>query len=104
MKEMEYEPPQREETIRKGITGFLEGGPLSAKELSKLAGIPEKEVYTHLEHIQRTLKNAGKALNVLPPKCKHCGFEFRKRERLKKPGRCPVCRSSHIEGPLFSIG
>jgi hypothetical protein len=32
-----------------------------------------------------------------------CGFIFRKRDRLKKPGRCPVCHGEHIQDPLFSI-
>jgi predicted Zn-ribbon and HTH transcriptional regulator len=77
---------------------------LSAHEISGYVGIPEKEVYGHLEHIQRSLNKSGNKFVVIPAACKRCGFVFKKRGRLKKPGRCPVCRGESIEEPLFSIG
>jgi predicted Zn-ribbon and HTH transcriptional regulator len=96
-------PADRKKTIRQGIQSFLEGGPASAREISAEVGIPEKEVYEHLEHIQKTAHTTGHDLIVTPAECRKCGFAFRKRERLKKPGRCPVCRSETIKEPLFSI-
>jgi len=65
-----------------------------------MVGIPEKEVYAHLEHVQRSLK---KDLAITPARCKKCGFVFRKRDRLTKPGRCPVCKGQSIEEPMFSV-
>ncbi|MBA3060962.1 MAG: transcriptional regulator, partial [Nitrospirae bacterium] len=38
-----------------------------------------------------------------PAECAKCSFVFRKRERLKKPGKCPICRSEFIQEPLFLI-
>jgi predicted Zn-ribbon and HTH transcriptional regulator len=96
------------ETVRQEITALLEGGregarPISAHEISALAGVPEKEVYGHLEHIQKSLNKSTRKLLMTPAKCKGCGFVFKKRGRLKKPGRCPVCRGESIGLPLFSI-
>ena len=96
-------PPERQGTLRKEIMNFLEGRILSAKELSGAMGIPVKEVYDHLEHIQRSMSKGEHRLSVLPAECKKCGFVFRKRERMKKPGKCPVCRGESIQEPLFSI-
>ena len=59
-----------------------------------------KEVLEHLEHIKIALHGG---LVIIPALCLGCGFSFRKRERLKKPGRCPVCRSERIVEPSFSI-
>ncbi|WP_420888076.1 hypothetical protein [Candidatus Nitronereus thalassa] len=38
------------------------------------------------------------------PTCIDCGYEFRHRTRLKRPSRCPHCRSEAITYPRFSIG
>lgn len=93
-------PVARQETVRQKIMSLLQGNTFSAKDISSEVGIPEREVYGHLEHIQRT---AHKYFVVTPPVCRKCGFVFTKRERLKKPGRCPVCRSELIKEPVFSI-
>jgi predicted Zn-ribbon and HTH transcriptional regulator len=66
-------------------------------------GIPEKDVYPHLEHIQQTFRHEKKRLDIIPSVCKGCGFVFRKRTRLTKPGKCPVCRGSAIEEPRYSL-
>jgi predicted Zn-ribbon and HTH transcriptional regulator len=98
-----FVPPERHGTLRKEIMDLLAGQILSAKELSGAVGIPVKEVYGHLEHIQRSMSKGGYRFSVLPAECKKCGFVFRKRERVKKPGKCPVCRGESIQEPLFSI-
>lgn len=96
-------PRERGETARREIASVLEGRVLSAKEISAQVGLSEKEVYGHLEHIQKTLNKGDCHLVVTPAECIKCGFVFRKRERLKKPGRCPVCRSELIQQPLFTV-
>ncbi len=98
-----FVPPERCETIRKQIISVLEEKRLSAKELSIHVRVPEKEIVEHLDHI-RKIKNRNKLkLIVIPSRCKKCGFVFKKRERIKKPGRCPLCHNESIEEPLFSI-
>jgi predicted Zn-ribbon and HTH transcriptional regulator len=96
-------PMERHETIRQKIVSVLEGQNLSAKEISGKVGISEKEVYEHLGHIQLSIQKSGYNLILIPAECSKCGFVFKKRERFKKPGRCPVCRSESIQEPLFSI-
>ena len=107
MRKRVKEPPtplERYNTIRRYITSLLEGDTLSAKDISVSLRIPEKDVYDHLEHIRMTLHKSGQRLLVSPAQCEKCGFEFKKRTRLTKPGRCPICHNSLIKPPLYSIG
>ena len=96
-------PAPRRDTIRREIASLLEGSTLSAKALSVEAGISEKDVYDHLEHIRKTIGKGHPHFVVVPAACRTCGFIFRKRDKLKKPGKCPVCHSTSIQEPLFSI-
>ncbi len=93
-------PSERHETVRQSIIALLESRKLSAKEISPEVSISEKMAYDHLEHIR---KKKELRLIVEPAVCRKCGFEFKKRARLKKPGRCPACRGESITEPLFSI-
>ncbi len=81
----------------------LTGATLTAKDISGKVGISEKEVYDHLEHIRKSLGGIHGLLAIFPSECRKCGFEFRKRERLRKPGKCPVCHGEAIKPPAFSI-
>lgn len=96
-------PPERHETVRQEIISALEGGPLTAKEISALVKVPEREVYDHLIHIQRQLGRTPRELVVIPAACRKCGFQFKKRDRLTKPGRCPVCRGESLDAPSFAV-
>ena len=97
------DPAERYETVRHYMAALLEEGTYSAKELSQIVKIPEKDVCDHLEHLQRTLHKGDRRLEVVCASCRHCGFVFTKRDRLTKPGKCPSCRSIHIQAPLFHI-
>lgn len=96
-------PIEREDTIRHKIISIISGQPLSAKEISADVRISEKEVSGHLEHIKKSLSKSGHNLVITPSECNQCGFVFKKRDRLKKPGKCPVCSGESISAPLFSI-
>jgi predicted Zn-ribbon and HTH transcriptional regulator len=96
-------PEERHETVRRQIMSILGAGTVSAKDISSEVRIPEKEVYEHLEHIRKTLSKRDHQLDVTPAECSKCGFTFSKREKLKKPGKCPVCRGELIREPLFSL-
>ncbi|MBU5638808.1 ArsR family transcriptional regulator [Geomonas sp. Red69] len=96
-----FVPARRQDTVRQELTALLREGSLTAKELSGLVGISEKEVLEHLEHLRIALHGR---LDMTPPRCLECGFSFQKRERLRKPGRCPVCRGERIVEPSFTIG
>lgn len=96
-------PVERQETVRQQILFLLEGKTMSSKDISADIRVSEKDIYEHLEHIQRTVNKTGHNFVIIPAVCRKCGFVFRKRERLKKPGKCPVCRGESIQEPLFSI-
>jgi predicted Zn-ribbon and HTH transcriptional regulator len=93
----------RKETIRRDILEILKEKALTIKDISKIVKIPEKTVVEHLEHISKTITHEGFFLKVTPASCLHCGFIFKKRDRMRKPGKCPICRSEHIKEPLFKI-
>jgi predicted Zn-ribbon and HTH transcriptional regulator len=96
-------PSERHDTVRQEILSLLDGQTMSARDISGYVRVSEKDVYDHLEHIERSLHRTGHQLSVTPAECHKCGFTFRKRDRLRKPGRCPVCRSESISEPLFAI-
>ncbi len=96
-------PVERHETIRREIIAVLGQGAVSAKDISFEVRISEKEVYDHLEHIRKTLIKKEHQLMIVPAECVKCGFVFSKRERLRRPGKCPVCKGESIREPLFSI-
>jgi predicted Zn-ribbon and HTH transcriptional regulator len=68
-----------------------------------VAGIPEREVAGHLEHIKKTIAPSGHHLIIMSAECKKCGFVFAKRDKLTRPGKCPVCRGESIREPRYSI-
>ena len=80
-------PFERKETIRRNVISLLEENTLSARKISVDVRISERDVYEHLEHIQRSVLQNGDSFIVHPPECRKCGFVFRKRE--SEPGRCP---------------
>jgi transcriptional regulator len=96
-------PVERYDTIRKYLSALLEEHTMSAKEISAIVKIPERDVYDHLDHVRKTLHQTDLHLDVEPAKCEKCGFVFHKRERLSKPGKCPLCHSHLILPPLFSM-
>ena len=96
-------PSERRKTIRQQIISLLDGNALTAKDISADIRISEKEVYEHLEHIRKTVNKAEHRFSIQAPVCRKCGFTFRKRDKLRKPGKCPVCRSEIIQEPLFSV-
>jgi hypothetical protein len=90
-------------TIRKEIILLLVDKEMNAKEISSVVGIGEKEVYTHLSHIARSVKHQRKKLIIKPAECLGCGYAFEKRRRFTRPSRCPICKSEHIQNPMYRI-
>ena len=93
----------RSETVRESIRQALRAAPASARELSAIVGVREKDVAEHLEHLGRSSGHRGERLVVEPATCVACGYQFRDRARLSRPGACPSCRSTRIDPPVFRI-
>jgi predicted Zn-ribbon and HTH transcriptional regulator len=96
-------PPERRATIPSLIREALSAGSKTARDLSREIGVSEREVLHHLEHLERSLKEEGAKLIIEPPECLACGFVFRKRERLDRPSRCPVCRNERLSSARFKV-
>ena len=75
---------------------------MTAKDISREVGIKEKEVGAHLAHIARSLHGSGRFV-MEPSMCLNCGFIFKKRERMRTPGRCPKCRSEEISETRYGV-
>ena len=91
------------QTKRQQMIDLLCNGEMNARELSQTIGIREKEVYEHLPHIARSLASQRKKLIVLPFRCLTCGYVFEERKRFTRPGRCPRCKKSHLERPMYRV-
>jgi predicted Zn-ribbon and HTH transcriptional regulator len=76
---------------------------MGARDISQSLGIREKEVYAHLPHISRSVAARGKRLVILPARCLGCGFVFEDRRRFTRPGRCPRCKGTHLQIPMYRI-
>lgn len=94
-------PSERGETVRQSIAAALRGPALSAREISEIVRIPEREVGEHLTHLARSLAAEGARLEIEPPGCKACGFVFE--ARVGRPSRCPKCKSERLSAPRFRI-
>lgn len=82
-------------TIRRTLLEILSHEPRSVSSLARELGLRRGHVEEDLRHAIRSARAAGHAILVLPARCRACGFEFGE-DRLAKPGRCPVCRSSRL--------
>lgn len=89
-------------TPRQAMKELLAEKPYSSLELSQLLSLSEKEVLEHLTHIARA-PGPGLRFQIIPAVCKHCGFVFKKRHRLTRPSRCPLCQHESISRPRFEL-
>ncbi len=98
-------PAKRDKTLTRTLVDALADrpAPATALELSGEVRASEKAVLEALEHLRRSLRRAGDALVVTPAACLACGYVFAKRERLAKPGKCPLCQATRVQPPLFSL-
>lgn len=90
-------------TVRQRMFALLTKDQQDARTLSQQLRISEKEVITHLPHLELTARKQGLRLIILSSECLSCGFSFKDRKRPKKPGRCPNCKSTHLSMPAYRI-
>jgi len=90
-------------TTRQQMIALLRENDMSARELSQAIGIREKEVYEHLPHIARSLAAHRKKVIIRPSYCLACGYVFKDRRRFTRPSRCPRCRRTHLQDPMYRV-
>jgi len=91
------------QTIRQEIFHLLNEKEMTAREISQAIGIREREVYEHLPHVALSAAAQKRKLVVLPFECLSCGYVFQQRKRFTRPSRCPRCKKTHIETPVYRL-
>ncbi|MFO0766390.1 MAG: hypothetical protein U0231_06265 [Nitrospiraceae bacterium] len=77
---------------------------MTSHQLAQLLGMPERQVEEHLLHVVKTVaRDPTRTFMLEPSECQTCGFAFRDRTRLKRPSRCPRCRSESVTSPRYGI-
>ena len=93
--------PNQEQTRRQKIIELLrqqEAVPLSY--LAQHFSLTPKMIEEDLRHIA---KNKAYKLEQIPSSCESCGFVFRKREKYRRPSRCPKCKSENINEGMIKL-
>ncbi len=89
-------------TVRRHLHELLSHEPRSVSSLARELGLRRHDLETDLQHMLRSAAARGDAIDVLPARCKACGFEFGT-DRLAKPSRCPSCKASRIQEAMVAI-
>jgi predicted Zn-ribbon and HTH transcriptional regulator len=91
-----------EETTRQRIADRLRDDPAQAGTLAREFGVRTATVFSHVEHISKSLDPSDEQLLAAPPECRDCGFtDFD--DLVNRPSRCPSCKSENVEEPMFTI-
>ena len=89
--------------FRRQLIDLLSREPRTASSLAREMGIRRNEIEDDLHHALRSAAAAGHQIEIVPARCKDCGFTF-SADRLAKPGRCPSCKGSRLFEALLRIG
>ncbi len=81
--------------FRKDLLALLRAQPRSASSLARELGLTRADIEDDLRHAIRSARAARHRVQVIPARCKACGYEFGE-DRLAKPSKCPACRGSRI--------
>lgn len=89
-------------TFRTDLIRLLTGEARSVSSLAREFGLRRADVEEALGHAIRSARAAGHGVEILPARCRACGFTF-DQHRLSKPGKCPACRSTRLYEPQVLI-
>jgi predicted Zn-ribbon and HTH transcriptional regulator len=87
---------------RRQLIELLSHEPRTASSLAREMGLRRNEIEEDLRHALRSAAAAGHRVEIIPGRCKSCGFTFDP-GRLAKPGRCPSCKGSRLFEALIRI-
>ena len=88
--------------FRRQLIELLTHEPRSVSSLAREMGLRRNEMEEDLRHALRSATAAGHRIEIIPARCKDCGFTFGT-DRLAKPGRCPSCKGSRLFEALVRI-
>ncbi len=89
-------------TLRRLLIELLSDAPRSVSSIAREMGLRRRDAEEDLRHALRSAVAAGHRVEVIPARCKDCGFVFGE-ERLSKPGRCPACKGSRVFEPQIRL-
>ena len=89
-------------TRRTEIIEMLKKEALSAQEICTIYRVILSEIEEDLEHIAKSVRPEFE-LRMYPAVCRSCGFVFKERSKIKRPSKCPKCKSESIDFPFFKI-
>jgi len=87
---------------RKQYINLLLDKPLSVPQLARMTGESPKDIAQDLQHLFVSLRHTEFEPWITPAECRKCGFEFAA-DKLKRPSKCPECKSTWIYEPLIAI-
>jgi len=89
-------------TLRRQLIDLLSATPRSVSSIAREMGLRRNDAEDDLRHALRSAAAAGHRVEVIPARCKDCGFVFGE-DRLSKPSRCPSCKGSRLFEPPIAI-
>ncbi len=89
-------------TFRRDLIALLTAEPRSVSSLARDLGLKRGDVEDALRHAIRSARAAGHRVEILPARCRACGFTFDE-HKLTKPGKCPACRGTRVYEPQILI-
>lgn len=89
-------------TVRKDLVKLLSAEPRSVSSVARELGLTRGDAEDDLRHAIRSAIAAGHRVEVLPARCRACGFTFDE-HKLSKPGKCPACRGTRLYEPQVFI-
>ena len=87
---------------RKALIDVLTREPRSVSSIAREMGLRRGDVEDDVRHALRSARAAGHRVEIIPARCKSCGFVFGE-DKLAKPGRCPACKGTRLFEPMIRI-
>jgi predicted Zn-ribbon and HTH transcriptional regulator len=88
--------------FRRALIDVLSYEPRSVSWIAREMGLRRGDLAEDLHHALRSARAAGHRVEIVPARCKSCGFVFGE-DKLVKPGRCPACKGTRLFEPLIGI-
>lgn len=89
--------------FRRHLIELLSREPKSVSSLARELGAKRGDIEDDLRHAIRSARTQGHAVEIIPARCKNCGFVFGD-DKLVKPGRCPMCKGTRLFEAMVRIG